>query len=392
MNSCNKVVFISLFGVDDCENNSRLESIVSYLNSFHVITSDFNHGAKQYLKSKKKENYTYIHTPSYKKNISIKRLYSHIVFARKLKKYLKNLEYIPGCIYCATPTVLSAYVVGKYCKRKRIKYVIDVIDLWPDSLFPISFFFKLAYPFLYFWKKLSYKAYSMADFILGESKYYVEYASKHNKMAPTYCAYLGVDTKLVKRLIKTSQVVIDKPENEIWICYGGNLGNSYDFEELIKSVSALNSKFSYKLLFVGDGNNRYTVEKLLQKYNVDAYITGFLNYADYLKYLSFCDIAINIFRHNTKVVHSYKFNDYVATNCFILNSLKGETAEMIEYYKIGLNFDFKTNSLKHVLIHTLDNWGKYKRWKLNNVHLVNSILNKDIIYKNVVNILLNKIK
>ena len=120
--------------------------------------------------------------------------------------------------------------------------------------------------------------------------------------------------------------------------------NYYDFESLIKGVAVLNGKYQYKLFFIGDGVCRAKIENLISQYSVNAEITGFMEYGDLLKYLANCDIAVNIFRDKTKVVHSYKFNDYVATNCFILNSLPGETADMIDRYKVGLNFDFKDNT------------------------------------------------
>ena len=123
----------------------------------------------------------------------------------------------------------------------------------------------------------------------------------------------------------------------------------------MSSVATLNGKYKYKLLFIGDGVSRTHVESLINQYNVIAKITGYVSYADMLKYLSLCDIAINIFKKDTKVIHSYKFNDYVATNCFILNSLKGETSELIDKYQVGLNFDYAGNPLDKILLECVSN-------------------------------------
>lgn len=172
-----------------------------------------------------------------------------------------------------------------------------------------------------------------------------------------------------------------------WIGYAGSLGMSYDFESLIKGVAVLNGKYQYKLFFIGDGVCRAKVENLINQYSVNAEITGFLKYGDLLKYLSYCDIAVNIFRDKTKVVHSYKFNDYVATNCFILNSLLGETADMVDRYKVGLNFDFKDNTFDKVLLQCLEFWDEYREWKLNNERLVDELLDKEAIYSQIETIL-----
>ena len=382
--NCN-IYVISVFGSPvGSMNNNRGTNIFQSLKKNQIdakyVTTDFNHGSKKYIDKKDFSNIYYIHTPSYRKNLSLKRVYSHIIFAIRLRRYLNKLSEIPRTIYCAMPTSTAAYVAGKYCKKHGVKFVIDVIDLWPDSLLPLTTYKKFLSFITLPWKWVTIQAYKMADIILGESKEYAFEAAKYNPSVPVYPFYLGVDTDKVQAAIDNNVLKIKKPESEIWIAYGGSLGTSYDFETLIKSVSVLNGKYAYKLWFIGDGVVRKNIEDMSRKYHVNIEITGFLPYDRLLSYLSYCDIAVNIFRENTKVVHSYKFNDYVATNCFILNSLEGETAEMIDKYQIGLNFDFKENSLDKVLLDCVSNWDKYKYWKNNNTRLISEVLDKRKIY------------
>lgn len=387
-----KIYVISVFGDPVGRmNNNRGANIFQFLRNNKIdpqyITTDFNHSSKKYVDKKDFSNIYYIHTPSYGKNLSLKRVYSHIIFAIRLKRYLNKLLEIPRTIYCAMPTSTAAYVAGKYCKKHGIKFVIDVIDLWPDSLLPLTTYKKFLSFITLPWKWVTIQAYKMADIILGESKEYAFEAAKYNPLVPVYPFYLGVDTDKVQAAIDNNVLKFKKPESEIWIAYGGSLGTSYDFETLIKSVSVLNGKYAYKLWFIGDGVVRKNIEDMSRKYHVNIEITGFLPYDRLLSYLSYCDIAVNIFRDNTKVVHSYKFNDYVATQCFILNSLEGETAEMIDKYQIGLNFDFKENSLDKVLLDCVSNWDKYKYWKNNNTRLISEVLDKHKIYSRISEIL-----
>lgn len=384
----NKVLIVSFFG-DESGNNRQNNILYRQHENMVLITSDFNHQKKRYKTKSEMEKSLCIHVPSYKKNLSIKRLYSHIVFACRLRIFLKFLQEIPSTIYCAMPTSTAAYVCGKYCKRHGVKFVIDVIDLWPDSLIPAVGGIKreLLKCLIFPWKFVTVQTYKMADVILGESKQYASEAAFYNHKAPIYPLYLGVDKKEVKKLVAESELILNKPNKERWIGYAGSLGTSYDFESLIKGAAVLNGIYKYKLFFIGDGVCRAKIENLINQYSVNAEITGFLHYGDLLKYLSNCDIAVNIFRDNTKVVHSYKFNDYVATNCFILNSLPGETADMIDRYKVGLNFDFKDNTFDKVLLHCLEFWNDYKEWKLNNERLVDELLDKEVIYSQIKTIL-----
>ena len=383
------IVLVSAFG-NTFSGNSRLNSIRKAIvgNKVQIVTTDFSHAKKDYLPKDKLNNQVrYLHVPKYRKNLSLARVYSHLVFAYKLKKYLKTIS--PSVVYCAMPTSTAAYVCGKYCKQHGIKFVIDVIDLWPDSLMPIynGLKVKILYWIVTPWRYITTQAYRMADVILGESKEYAMWAARYNSHSPVFPIYLGVDMEYVNSQLAECRVKIEKPADEIWIAYAGSLGTSYDFRTLVGGVAALNGKYEYKLLFIGDGVCRSEVEELVAKYSVNARITGFVDYATLLKYLSFCDIAVNIFRNNTKVVHSYKFNDYVATNCFILNSLSGETAEMIEKYHVGLNFDFDKHPLGQVLSDVVEHWSFYREWRKNNEKLIAEVLDKKLVYSLISDIL-----
>ena len=376
-----KILFVSLFGDVKSEHNYRIGNVYKAFDGLDrfVITADFNHATKQYKPQDTTSFIHYIHVPSYNKNLSINRLYSHVVFSIKLYKYLKSLTILPQIIYCAMPASLTAYFCGKFCKSNNIKFVVDVIDLWPDSLFPISRKFQLIKPLIAPWSYITNKAYSMADYISAESKKYAQVAlSKSNTKKWSY-TYLGVDIEEMNSLVASSNAINRTDNNEIWICYGGSLGNSYDFDSILKAIKNIDKQgIKYKFLFVAEGEYGDKINKYIDDNNLNALITGRMPYNDYLKYLSVCDIAINSFKKTTKVVYSYKFNDYVGLKLFVLNNLSGETAEMVNDYQIGLNFN--EDNLSQILFDVCTNWDKYKLWKDNSTKLINEKLNTSLIY------------
>jgi hypothetical protein len=377
------LLIISAFG-DLSLSNSRLANIYKYVFAEkQIVTTDFDHNSKKYKKIIPADSVFYLHVPPYKKNLSFKRIYSHLCFAYELKRFLKELPDKPDVIYCAMPTSTSAYVCGKFCKKEKIKFVIDIIDIWPDSLIPIM----NKYPFVSFlllpWKYITRKAYRLGDTIIGESQKYVQIAARYNPDIPAYPLYLGIDKQEIEKAKNESLIMLEKNKNELWICYGGSLGNSYDFDTLLQAIQKINTIYDYKLLFVGDGDKRAYIEQKIEQYNLNGLITGIVSYIDYLKYLSYCDIGVNIFRENTQVVHSYKFNDYVASHLFILNSLEGETAELIDKYKIGRNFNFSDHLLEDVLVEVCENWNLYKNYRNNNRKVVDAILDKKVIYPKI---------
>ncbi len=377
----NRLLLVSLFGDVNTDHNYRVDNIYKAFNEFDrfIVTADFNHATKQYKTENEYDYVHFIHVPAYQNNLSIRRIYSHIVFAVKLYKYLCGLSVLPQLIYCAMPASLTAYYCGRFCKRRKIKFVIDVIDLWPDSLFPISQKFKLLKPLIFPWTYITNKAYSMADYISAESKKYAEVALIKNKKAKWSYTYLGVDLEEMTRLVLSSKVPDRAEDDEIWICYGGSLGNSYDFDSILAAIKFIDSEgIKYRFFFVAEGECRDEISTYIEQNKLNAEITGRMPYNDYLKSLSCCDIAINSFKATSKVVYSYKFNDYVGLKLFVLNNLQGETADMVNEYSIGRNFNDK--NLSKILYEVCFNWNTYKSWKENSTMLIDEKLSSDLIY------------
>ncbi|MEI8271108.1 MAG: hypothetical protein WCG08_00630 [Paludibacter sp.] len=388
-----RILLVSLFGDINTDHNYRVDNIYKAFHNFDmfIVTADFNHATKQYKPENKTDFVHFVHVPAYQNNLSIRRIYSHIVFAIKLYKYLCGLDLLPQLIYCAMPASLTAFYCGRYCKRRKIKFVVDVIDLWPDSLFPISQKYKLIKPLIFPWTYITNKAYSMADYISAESKKYAEVALRKSKTTKWSYTYLGVDIDEMNKLVLSSKVPDRIDDDEIWICYGGSLGNSYDFDSILEAIKFIHSEgIKYRFFFVAEGECRNQISKYIQENKLNAEITGRIPYNDYLKYLSRCDIAINSFKPTTKVVYSYKFNDYVGLKLFVLNNLQGETADMIDDYSIGRNFN--GNNLSQILLEVSNNWDSYKTWKENSTKLINEKLNSDMIYKKLADNIILELK
>lgn len=386
-----KTVLVSAFSNINAGANSRTVAIYNHINGEKIVlTTDFNHGKKQYYEKEEmiRTGQICLHVPAYQKNLSIKRIWSHIVFAFKVKNYLKSLEVSPHVIYCAMPTSTAAFVCAKYCKKNGVKFVIDVIDLWPDSLLPLVKGKAIIKAFMFPWSYLTKYAYKQANAIMGESVKYANEAKKYNSKASVHPIYLGVDVDYIKTVKNHNVINLEKTDGEVWIAYAGSLGVSYDFDTLLNAVYSIHDKYKYKLWFIGDGVQRDKLEKSIKEKELNASITGFVSYEELLGYLASSDIAVNIFRENTKVVYSYKFNDYVAMDCFVLNSLGGETADMVDEYKIGRNFNFTDQKLSDVLSDTLANWEYYSSWKGNSQRLISEKLDKNKIYTEVGDIFL----
>ncbi len=386
-----KIIIISLFFYE-LSDNIRISTVYNLLKErnadVELITTDFNH------RTKKKhdvrlypKDIIFLKVPGYKKNLSTGRLFSHFVFAMRLASYLRKLSYKPSKIYCIVPTVSSGWVCSRYSRKNQIPYMVDVIDLWPESLIVLSRKKKLLHFFTFPMKWMVQKVYQSADFLYAGSVDYAKYAGKFNKKTKAVPVYPGTDVERFQSLVSSSTLKINKPENQKWICFGGMLGNSYDIDIILESFKKLvdEETGNVKLFFIGDGQERTKILQFKEQTDLDIEITGFLKYADFLKYLSFADIAINSFKEGTRVAYSYKFNDYITAGVPIVNNVTGEMAEMVEKYNLGRNFLHTADSLYDCLNEMISNPDLLNEMKKNATFVAKEVLDKRIVYKEMLN-------
>lgn len=105
-------------------------------------TSDFNHTTKRKRlvagNGERGMAIRFIPTIPYYKNVSIRRIFSHILYAiswyRAATKLLKPLEPLkPDVIILSTPPICTGLVALYFKKRFGSKVVLDIMDLWPET-------------------------------------------------------------------------------------------------------------------------------------------------------------------------------------------------------------------------------------------------------------------
>lgn len=310
--------------------------------SVEIVTSDFEHHKKCYRETGIIELHpfkiTFLHENFYNKNISIKRIKGHVSFAARLKDYLK-MRKKPDVIYCAVPPIGSALVTAEYAKKNKIRFVIDVQDLWPET-FTMALGNGIAAHMLL--KPLDFavnKVYKSADAIIAVSKTYVKRATKVNKKAKIKeSVLLGTDGKIVDEIINTFHE--DEVNEEFIVGYVGNLGKSYDFLNVFKALSLLKARGinDIKFMIIGDGSERQRIEEFSKQYFDNIEITGYLPYEKMFIELLKCDIVLNPIVKDSVSSIVNKVGDYAAAGKAVINTqASNEYRSMVEKYNIGFN-------------------------------------------------------
>lgn len=338
----------------DGKGNNRFNYIAELLskNNFNIelVTSDFSHNKK--MKREKlfieSLNYkvTFIEEPIYKKNVSLKRFYSHHVMAKNLKKYLEARKE-PNLIYCSVPSLGVAMVAAKYAKKNNVKLVIDVQDLWPEAFRMVFNVPILSNLLFYPMKRQADFIFKSADKIIAVSETYLNRALEVNNIVHDgKVVFLGTDLCIFDKAF-ISNKYLNKPEDEIWIAYAGTLGHSYDLNNVFDALEIVKSKGynNLKFIIMGDGPLKQKFQEYAKDKQISAVFTGRLPYDKMVGMLGVCDIAVNPISKGAAASIINKHGDYAAAGLPVIN-----TQECLEYRKLvesyGMGFNCNSNDSK----------------------------------------------
>lgn len=395
-----KVLLIAHFmDAQNEKTNNRFNYIAEQLCKedveLEVITSDFSHRQKKKRKieDNKIDKYklTMLKEPSYNKNISLRRFYSHFILGKNLKKYLKGIKEIPDIIYCAVPSLNVAKVAAKYANKNNIRFIIDVQDLWPEA-FKLVFKVPIISNIIFYpMKKSADYIYKSANDIIAVSDTYLRRATKVNTQSKNQLSvFLGTELKNFDMYSGKKQHVDD---NNVKLVYIGTLGHSYDITCIIDAIKILKDKNidNIKFIVMGDGPLKENFENYAKSKGIQIEFTGMLEYKEMVKRLVNCDIAVNPISKGAAQSIINKVGDYAAAALPVINTQECEEyRKLVEDYQIGFNcengniIDISQKIEKLCEDKTLrENLGN------NNRKLAEEKFDRENTYKKIINIILN---
>ena len=375
--------------------NSRFTYILNMLdnkkNQLELVTSNFRHSTKSKREyspeelSKVSYKITLLDEPGYKKNVSIKRFYSHKILSINLKKYLKKIDK-PDLIYCAIPSIDVAYESITFSKKNGIRFIIDIQDLWPEAFKMALNIPIISNVIFYSMKRKVDFIYSNADEIVAVSETYVKRAlSVNKKLVKGLSVFLGTDLNYFDKYQKNNKVVYK--DNIIRIAYIGTLGTSYDIKLIIDSIKILYSKGikNIKFVIMGDGPLKESFELYAKQSEIDYEFTGRLDYEKMVGLLSSCDICVNPIVGSSVASIINKVGDYAASGLPVINTQNSEEYKnLIIQYNAGYNC--KNGDSKDIAdkIETLVNDEKLrKKMGKNNRKLAEEKFDRKITYNKI---------
>lgn len=299
-----------------------------------VITSDFNHINKNRVSNRYVEC-TYINVPEYRRNLSFQRIRSHWMFGRKCKEIIEKQK--PDLIYCLIPPNKVVDYCADYKKKNlNTKFIIDIIDLWPESM-PLKIIKNSI--LIKFWSEWRNNAISVADYVFTECNLYREKLAEILNPEKTSTLYLykeqsDEEQRLIRYIIKNR-----KNDGVIRFAYLGSMNNIIDISGICGVIQKfINAGKKCELHAIGDGESRMNFEKAVQRIGCQTYFYGKkFDEMEKIRILAPCDYAFNMMKGDVSVGLTIKSIDYVSYGLPLINNIKGDTWGLVEEKKIGMN-------------------------------------------------------
>lgn len=313
-----------------------------------LITTSFQHWAKEQrdLDAVMREQYPFklrfIQEPGYKKNIDLRRIWSHRIAAKNLKKMLET-DGAYDLIYCEIPPNDVALAAVKYAKEYQIPFVVDVNDLWPEAMHMVIDIPVISNILFAPLQRDAENVYRLCSGVVGTSDEYADRPfKKERRDIPKRTVYVGNELQVFDAGVEEYRQEVKKSEDEFWVTYAGTIGTSYDIRTMIFAADEL-KKAGYEHICVkilGGGPLKEELETLAGTLSGNVEFVGYAPYEKMAAYLKKSDVLVNSFVKKAPQSIVTKIGDYLAAGKPMINTCSSpEFRSKVEKDGFGINIE-----------------------------------------------------
>lgn len=239
-----------------------------------------------------------------------------------------------GPITIGIPGLIATFISKK-------KFVFEVRDLWPSGAIEMGLInSSVAKRIALYFEKICYKK---SDLIVAcsegmESDISERYGYRHTIVIPNAC-----DFELFNKVDANYEFPDWLKDTDKLLIYTGSLGFMDACDEIILGFNLIKEKLNVKLVFIGDGTERKSLEKLVNDLKLNQYVhfMGLISKNEVVQWYQRSLISFVVFKNFPVLSTSSpnKMFDSFAAGVPVIQNTKGWISKLIDEKNLGFNVE-----------------------------------------------------
>ncbi|MEC5423404.1 glycosyltransferase family 4 protein [Virgibacillus sp. C22-A2] len=246
-----------------------------------VLASSYDNKKREYRfdedvkETRYNENFKFVSIktkPAYTNSVG--RFLNYVNYKKKASSY-DNYNVNPDVIIASSVHPLAWDAGYKLSRKYNAKFIVEVRDLWPLSMYEDFTGIKKKVVFSYF-ESLEKKFYNLADAIITTAPYAYEYMEQKYGTDRKKVFHIphGLDIEEFDKLAGTSEDNLPSELNEVLndcfcVTYTGALSKSEGLSTFVESAKFLKDHEDIKLVVVGGGPEKTRLNKIIKENKLD---------------------------------------------------------------------------------------------------------------------------
>ena len=273
----------------------------------------------------------------------VKRIIDYISYA--ISSFLFGLFVKTDLIIATSPQFFTAISGRMLSLFKRVRWVMEVRDLWPDSIATVGSMNKSSIPFKVL-KKIEHHLYLSASKIIVVTDSFKKYLIEKHQITSEKVGVFknGVLISNFKKPKPNDVMTLKESlglENKIIISYLGTHGLAHGLKFILESISKISNP-DLHFLFIGDGAEKQNLINYSKKLHSKNFtFLESVTKSEIPLYLEISDYSlVNLKKSDEfKNVIPSKIFENIAMYNPILLGVEGESKKLIDDYHVGVCFE-----------------------------------------------------
>lgn len=310
-----------------------------------------NSDRKDFIETKDGVEFRVIAGPGYKRNVSFKRHYHQLHFARRFAAEAP-MQAMPDVIVCPIPTLDIATRAVELAERSGVPVLLDIRDEWPDELVdlfpkPLRPIVRLLFAPMYAQMRRICKR---ASGIMAISRRQFDYAMKFagrpaGKLDGVFPLGYTKETYPPEQLESAKKYWLEMgiDPSKFIVCLFSSINNRLNLEPIFEAARILQNEFPIQFALCGHGSG-FERAKTAAAAAPGVFMPGWVDGPKIAALMEIAQVGIAPYAANTRMSLPNKPFEYLSGGLPVVSSIQGELSDILRTSESGFTYGHSSTS------------------------------------------------